>query len=121
MYQTQPTLETAQAQSQVQAQAPFYPQPQTQAPIAPQPAFGFQAKKSHDESIDALRAFARDMKAQEQQMQAAEAVESKPLPPQQPRPVTTTSDLAQTQDNGWFASMMSQNMDRYTPRPQDRS
>lgn len=85
----------------------------------PQPDYGFQAKQSHNDSLDALRAFARDMKAQQQEMKAAET-HKEPQPVAAPRPQTATSHLSQTQDNAWFAQMMSQNMERYTPRPNDR-
>lgn len=63
---------------------------------------GFKAKQPHLESINALQAFARDMQVQQKQ-------------PTQPVPATTTSALSQAQNNGWFADMMSQNMERYIP------
>ncbi len=69
---------------------------------------GFQAKESYDKSsMDALRAFARDMKAQKIQQQTQQVNE----PPK--RVATSPSDLSQTTDNAWFTQMMSQNMDRY--------
>ena len=105
---------------------------------------GFTAKSAHSDSLDALRAFARDVKMQQAQMQAAQA----PQHPQKPRrveqadtighmtvqrhivqqapartaqevspPTTSTRQLSQT-DSNWFAQMMNQNMDRYKG-PQD--
>lgn len=69
---------------------------------------GFQAKQNYDQSsMDALRAFARDMKAQTAQQQTQQVSE----PPN--RVATSPSDLSQTTDNAWFTQMMSQNMDRY--------
>ena len=69
---------------------------------------GFQAKQNYDQSsMDALRAFARDMKAQTAQQQPQQVSE----PPN--RIATSPSDLSQTTDNAWFTQMMSQNMDRY--------
>lgn len=75
---------------------------------------GFQAQQSHEETLDALQAFARDMQAQKAQMQAAEA--QKQVAPPQPI-ATRTSELSQTQNNAWFADMMSQNYERYENSP----
>lgn len=70
---------------------------------------GFQAKQSYDESsMDALRAFARDMKTQKAQEQSQQITNEPPN-----RVATSPSDLSQTTDNAWFTQMMSQNMDRY--------
>ena len=129
-YQAQPALNVAQAETVSNSKQ----------------AFGFKAKASHEDSIDALRAyaqdnqmppvqqavrqpasaptsqdnpieqnslsalqaFARDVQAQRQAETARQALNT----PEHP-PVTTTSQLNQTNDNAWFANMMSQNMDRY--------
>lgn len=75
----------------------------------------FQAKQSHEDSIDALRAFARDMQAQQAHTaQPTAEFNAAPTPvlPPQPR-ATRTSDLNQTQDNDWFTRMMDENLDRY--------
>ncbi|WP_417840533.1 hypothetical protein [Terasakiella sp.] len=78
-----------------------------------QQSVGFQAKQSHNESLDALRAFARDMQAQRQQDQG-ERLKAERKAPVAPTPVpANTAQLSQTSDNGWFADMMSQNMKRY--------
>jgi len=78
-----------------------------------QQSVGFQAKQSHNESLDALRAFARDMQAQRQQDQG-ERLKAERKAPVAPTPVpANTAQLSQTSDNAWFADMMSQNMKRY--------
>ncbi len=112
IHQTREAPEVTQLQSQTE--------PQPAPTVAPQAAFGFQAKQSHDESINALRAFARDMKAQQQEMKAgqqAQAAYPAPTPVPPPRPQTSPAQLSQTYDNGWFAGMMSDNMTRYAERP----
>lgn len=91
LYQARPEVETAQVQSIAQ----------------PKQAFGFRAKQTHNESVSALQAFARDIKSQQQSGQV-QAV----LQPAQP-PITNTSQLNQTNDNAWFTNMMSQNIDQY--------
>jgi|GEM_PF-5596962 len=64
--------------------------------------FGYKAIQNHDQSVDtALQAFARDMQAQQKQQ----------VEPAPQRPPVTTSTLNQTSNNGWFADMMSQNME----------
>ncbi len=98
-------------------------QPATQQPGVTEPVVtmspqykGFQAQHSHEENLDALRAFARDIKAQRLQDQAQkQPISHQPqTAPVAPAPLPArTSNLSQTQDNGWFADMMSQNMDRY--------
>ena len=75
----------------------------------------FQAKQTHEESLDALRAFARDVQAQQAHTaQPTAQFNATPLPvlPPQP-PATRTSQLSQTQDNDWFTRMMDENLDRY--------
>lgn len=92
-----PILNTAQP-AQVQAFT---------APVTkPKQDFGFKAVQAHDESVSsALQAFARDMQIQKSQ-------KTEPTPQMPP---VTTSGLAQTQSNGWFTDMMSQNLERHTP------
>jgi hypothetical protein len=105
MYQTKEVAETP---------------PAAQPAVSPQAAYGFQAKQSHDDSLDALRAFARDVKAQQMEMKAAQTqpvATPAPTPVPPPRPLTSPTQLSQIQDNGWFASMMSENMTRYAERP----
>jgi len=78
-----------------------------------QQSVGFQAKQSHNESLDALRAFARDVQAQRQQAQG-QPLKAEIKTPVAPPPVpANTAQLSQTSDNAWFADMMSQNMKRY--------
>lgn len=77
---------------------------------------GFQAKSTHNDSLDALRAFARDVQAQRMQQQGQDIQKSQkqaPAAPVNPVP-TSTSSLSQTQDNAWFADMMSRNMEQYS-------
>lgn len=113
LYQPRPDVETTQIQlQQAAAVAPS-------VTPAPQREFGFQAKQSHDESLDALRAFARDMKAQQQNVKAAE--ETKVTQQAPSVPATSPTQLSQTQDNAWFANMMSQNIDRYAQRMPGKS
>lgn len=92
-------------------------EPVTQEVTQPKQYTGYQAQQTHAESIDALRAFARDVKAQRLQGQTQEVQQQQqqaPTPAPAPTP-TTTSQLNQTTDNAWFADMMSRNMNRYTP------
>ncbi|SCA56374.1 conserved hypothetical protein [Candidatus Terasakiella magnetica] len=108
----QPVAEVAQAQAQPQIQPKPQVQTQTQAVSnSQQPVQRFQSKQSYEESsLAALQAFARDVKAQKQQTQAQE-VEKQVVAP---KPVASnTAQLSQTQNNAWFAEMMSQNMDQY--------
>lgn len=79
---------------------------QVQPVAIPKQALRFQAIQSHEQSVDSvLQAFARDMQSQQKQ----------PVEPAPQRPPVTTSALNQTSNNGWFADMMSQNMERHTP------
>ncbi len=110
---------TERPQAQTSSPAPITttkaePVPANTIIAQPQQSVGFQAKQSHNESLDALRAFARDMQAQRQQDQGeslkTETKTPKAAPPTIP---ANTAQLSQTTDNGWFADMMSQNMKRY--------
>ncbi|MDV7339858.1 hypothetical protein RYZ26_09655 [Terasakiella sp. A23] len=89
---------------------------------------GFLAKETHNESLSALQAFARDVKTQRMQAEAQSLQQQQqPIQPAQaaPQPAapmpTTTSQLNQTTDNAWFTQMMSQNMDRYTQQVPPKS
>jgi hypothetical protein len=115
-----PSAETTAPLTQTQAA------PTAQAPVNTiiadsQQTGGFQAKQTHNEALDALRAFARDVNAQRQQDQAqklqnpsqAQAqTQTQQTAPPAPRPANT-AQLNQTQDNDWFTTMMSQNIKRY--------
>lgn len=93
------------------------PETNTTANAATSPQYGgFQATTSHNDSLDALRAFARDVQAQRLQQQGQDIKKAqKPTSVAPTNPVqTNTSSLSQTQDNAWFADMMSRNMDQYT-------
>jgi len=89
-------------------------EPLSAPPPSPAPA---PQQQGQAEGLDALRAFARDMKAQNQTPGAAPAQPQ--ARPQQPQPlppspqVPNTAQLSSTQDNAWFADMMARNMDRY--------
>jgi len=89
-------------------------------PIAAPPSSPAPAptqKQGQAEGLDALRAFARDMKAQNQNPGTAPAQpqahvqQPQALPPSPQAP--NTAQLSTTQDNAWFADMMARNMDRY--------
>ncbi|GGF58945.1 hypothetical protein GCM10011332_10660 [Terasakiella brassicae] len=109
---------TERPQAQTSSPAPVTstktePVPANTIVAQPQQSVGFQAKQSHTDSLDALRAFARDMQAQRQQDQG-ERLKAERKAPVAPPPVpANTAQLSQTSDNGWFADMMSQNMKRY--------
>ncbi|WP_419798313.1 MAG: hypothetical protein ACNI26_01070 [Terasakiella sp.] len=111
--------ERPQAQTSSPAPAPLTTTKAEEIPantIVPQPqqSVGFQAKQPHNESLDALRAFARDMQAQRQQDQGDRLKVEKKAPVTPPTPVpANTAQLSQTSDNRWFADMMAQNMKRY--------
>ncbi|WP_417798052.1 hypothetical protein [Terasakiella pusilla] len=99
----------------ISAPAPAVTQAGGQTLSTPGQYPGFQAKSTHNDSLDALRAFARDVQAQRLQQQGQEVKKPQESPAAAPaNPVqTNTSSLSQTQDNAWFADMMSRNMEQY--------
>ncbi|NVK18672.1 MAG: hypothetical protein HWE30_08260 [Methylocystaceae bacterium] len=109
-----PTERAGTVPSTPQAMAQPINTPATEEVTKPEQYTGFQAQQTHEESIDALRAFARDVQAQRLQSQTQDVQQQQQQPAPAPVP-TTTSQLNQTTDNAWFADMMSRNMNRYSP------
>lgn len=98
-----------------EAEAKPRPLEESQAPTAKPAADSpfFKAQQSHQESLDALRAFARDLKTQHNQVPSQQRPEQQAATTATPQAPNPTHNPLASQDNDWFVQTITNTMSRY--------